>query len=115
LFVTIFSVDHFYRRYGQKMIFLFGAYALHYLPFFLMSRSLYLHHYLPAYMFSCMVLAAQFDSMTRNWRQWLRLAVAGAIVGGTVGAFWWLSPLVYGTVLPAEELSRLKLLKSWNF
>ena len=30
---------------------IFGGYLLHYLPFFLMNRVTYLHHYLPALVF----------------------------------------------------------------
>jgi len=30
------------------------AWLLHYLPFWPMTRVLYPHHYLPAYVFSCM-------------------------------------------------------------
>jgi len=97
------------------MVFLFGAWAIHYLPFFLMGRSLYLHHYLPAYMFSCMVLGGQFDYYTLAWKPWARYGLALLLILGTAFAFHWLSPLVYGTELPMEELAKLKLLKSWNF
>lgn len=31
------------------------CWAVHYLPFFFMSRVLYYHHYCPAYLFSCMI------------------------------------------------------------
>lgn len=35
--------------------FFFLAWATHYLPFFLMGRQLFLHHYLPAHLASCLV------------------------------------------------------------
>ncbi|KAL7636834.1 UNVERIFIED_CONTAM: hypothetical protein RMT77_012592 [Armadillidium vulgare] len=31
------------------------CWGVHYLPFFFMSRSLYLHHYCPAYIYSCLI------------------------------------------------------------
>lgn len=34
---------------------LFIAWAIHYLPFFLMGRVLYFHHYFPAFVFQCML------------------------------------------------------------
>ena len=36
---------------------LFLAYILHYVPFFSMGRQLYIHHYLPAFYFSCLLSA----------------------------------------------------------
>ena len=36
---------------------LFLAYVLHYLPFFKMDRQLYIHHYYPAFYFSCLLTA----------------------------------------------------------
>ena len=33
-----------------------SGWVIHYLPFWFMSRVLYPHHYLPAYIFSCMFI-----------------------------------------------------------
>lgn len=41
--------------------FFFLAWAAHYLPFFLMGRQLFLHHYLPAHLASCMVTGALLE------------------------------------------------------
>jgi len=38
--------------------FFFLAWATHYLPFYLMGRQLFLHHYLPAHLASCLVTGA---------------------------------------------------------
>jgi dolichyl-phosphate-mannose-protein mannosyltransferase len=38
--------------------FFFLCWAAHYLPFFLMGRQLFLHHYLPAHLASCLVTGA---------------------------------------------------------
>ena len=37
------------------------GYALHYFPYFLVERTLFLHHYLPAYMFKICLLAAVIE------------------------------------------------------
>lgn len=107
--------DHFFKRFGHKILFLFGAYLLHYLPFYMMGRSLYLHHYLPSYIFSVMITAAQFDCMTRDKNPKLRLALVVAISVATIGAFIYLLPIVYGTEIEADLLSKRKFIKSWNF
>jgi dolichyl-phosphate-mannose-protein mannosyltransferase len=38
--------------------FFFLCWAAHYLPFYLMGRQLFLHHYLPAHLASCLVTGA---------------------------------------------------------
>lgn len=38
--------------------FFFLLWAAHYLPFFIMGRQLFLHHYLPAHLASCLVAGA---------------------------------------------------------
>ena len=37
------------------------AYALHYLPYFLLGRQLYVHHYYPALYFNCLLSGAVVD------------------------------------------------------
>ncbi len=41
--------------------FFFLAWAAHYLPFYLMGRQLFLHHYLPAHLASCLVTGALLE------------------------------------------------------
>lgn len=41
--------------------FFFLAWATHYFPFFLMGRQLFLHHYLPAHLASCLVTGALLE------------------------------------------------------
>ena len=45
---------------------LFLAYLLHYLPFFRISRQLYIHHYLPAFYFSCLLSAVLVEYLFRK-------------------------------------------------
>lgn len=41
--------------------FFFLAWATHYFPFYLMGRQLFLHHYLPAHLASCLVAGALLE------------------------------------------------------
>lgn len=97
------------------MAYLFGGYLLHYLPFYIMGRSLYLHHYLPAFMFAVLITAAQFDCMSRNWNPRIRVAIVAVLVAGVLASFVYLLPLVYGTEIESELLAKRKFIKAWNF
>jgi dolichyl-phosphate-mannose--protein O-mannosyl transferase len=44
--------------------FFFTAWFLHYFPFFLMARQLFLHHYFPALYFAIMLFSVMFDFLS---------------------------------------------------
>ena len=46
------------RRFYNSTGFFFICWAFHYLPFYLMGRQLFLHHYLPAHLAACLVTGA---------------------------------------------------------
>ncbi len=48
-------------RFYNSTGFFFLAWAAHYLPFYLMGRQLFLHHYLPAHLASCLVTGALLE------------------------------------------------------
>ncbi|KAF2357697.1 Protein O-mannosyl-transferase C-terminal four TM domain [Trinorchestia longiramus] len=47
------------------------CWAIHYLPFFCMSRVLYVHHYCPAYLYSCMLTGVVVSYMCESTASWL--------------------------------------------
>ena len=56
------ALDHRTRtRFYNSTGFFFLCWALHYFPFFLMGRQLFLHHYLPAHLASCLVSGALIE------------------------------------------------------
>lgn len=48
-------------RFYNSTGFFFICWAAHYLPFYLMGRQLFLHHYLPAHLASCLVSGALIE------------------------------------------------------
>lgn len=48
-------------RFYNSTGFFFLAWAAHYLPFYLMGRQLFLHHYLPAHLASALVTGALLE------------------------------------------------------
>ena len=92
--------------------------AVHYIPFFLFSRQLFLHHYLPAHLASTLIAGAVLNFIcteTVNFpisyrgldtppkpREYADLGVKGAVIVGifTVlqfSLFIFMAPLTYGT------------------
>ncbi|KAJ1730153.1 Dolichyl-phosphate-mannose--protein mannosyltransferase 4 [Coemansia biformis] len=126
-------IDGIVRRHMTRSTgFIAAAWALHYLPFFLMGRSLFLHHYLPASIFAYMILGAVFQFLTtadyqrfalRYWDDKARAlipspaaVVAFAVICALhIATFMHFAPLSYGTrgLTPAEVDSR-RWLRSYD-
>lgn len=94
------------------------VWAVHYLPFFLMGRQLFLHHYLPSHLASALVAGAVFSfilSETINYPISIRgpstkpkpatkadLGMKGPIIVAIFalvlfGLYVYIAPLTYGT------------------
>jgi dolichyl-phosphate-mannose-protein mannosyltransferase len=104
--------------------FFFLAWAMHYLPFYLMGRQLFLHHYLPAHLASCLVTGALLefifnvdpvidDASTKDSKKGVRKqiparekvagqslliswAAVGIILAIVIGGWYFFLPLTYG-------------------
>ncbi|GAC75515.1 dolichyl-phosphate-mannose:protein O-mannosyl transferase [Moesziomyces antarcticus T-34] len=104
------------------------GWALHYVPFLIMARVCYLHHYLPILYFAVLMLAHLLDHFV--WRPTtavyarggrrvpLSQTVKNAVFVGAVlavgGAFWWFSGNSYGYTGDIKRHKGLKWRKSWN-
>jgi dolichyl-phosphate-mannose-protein mannosyltransferase len=105
--------------------FLFVTWLLHYLPFYLMGRSLFLHHYLPAAIIGFMVAGAVYDYVLTTILPDLRKKYWHSVVGWVITAillsmvaifYYFYAPVTYGTTgLTKAELNQLKLLDTWDF
>ncbi|CEH13167.1 probable pmt4-dolichyl-phosphate-mannose--protein o-mannosyltransferase [Ceraceosorus bombacis] len=127
-----------HRRMTHAGGFFFTAWAFHYFPFFLMNRQLFIHHYLPAHIISCLMAGCVFNFVVSetinfpvsrpgpglsqaNFKRKLNntlspaaKASAGVIVSLLILCFWFFSPLTYGTPgLTTEEVNQRKLL-GWS-
>ncbi|KAI8325211.1 PMT-domain-containing protein [Martensiomyces pterosporus] len=103
-----------FREYIDGAMILWGGWALHYLPFFLMGRVTYLHHYLPALYFAILFLAYQIYNISAWYlkeRSLSRILYASAAV--VVLGFWWFSPLTYGWGKPITELKGMQWASTW--
>ncbi|KAJ3188078.1 hypothetical protein HK101_009220 [Irineochytrium annulatum] len=89
-------------------IFVFLGWLMHYFPFFLMSRQLFLHHYFPALYFAILMAGALFDIATHRLKEpsrWVLVALISFLVIWTYIDF---SPLTYGHGMHRRHCERLK-------
>ncbi|KAI0244810.1 hypothetical protein L0F63_001926 [Massospora cicadina] len=102
-------------KYRVDVGFLVLGWCLHYLPFFLMKRQLFLHHYLPALYFSILAFTATLDLLTRRLKTQFRLGTAVVVALLAIGFFFRFSALVYGLHWSNDACARSKFGKNWDF
>jgi dolichyl-phosphate-mannose-protein mannosyltransferase len=103
------------QTYDEICGFLVIGWALHYLPFYLMDRQLFLHHYFPALWFAILCFCAVFDLVTRRVKRTRRIQAAGAIVIFALLAYGKFSPLTYGNKWTKAQCEKAKWLRTWDF
>ncbi|RMZ81284.1 hypothetical protein DV737_g2558, partial [Chaetothyriales sp. CBS 132003] len=103
---------------GQTVL----AWALHYFPFFLMARQLFLHHYLPALYFAILALSQMYDFVFYRIRclglkstPAIGKAAAALFVLFSLGVFTLYAPLTYGSPWTRAQCHAVKLLDTWDF
>ncbi|KAJ2774963.1 Dolichyl-phosphate-mannose--protein mannosyltransferase 1 [Coemansia nantahalensis] len=91
------------------------AWATHYVPFFLMGRDLFIHHYFPALWMAIMVLAFSLDLATCRAPRAIRAAVYAAAAAVAVHAFVTFSHITYARPWTKDACLRAKWLGTWDF
>ncbi|ORX96579.1 glycosyltransferase family 39 protein [Basidiobolus meristosporus CBS 931.73] len=91
------------------------GWALHFLPFFLMARQLFLHHYLPALYFAILLLCVAFEQLTRSIPCKLRLLLVLLICITVVYVYFLFSPLAYGTSWTKQKCRASQWRPKWDF
>lgn len=99
---------------------MFG-WGLHFMPFIIMGRVTYVHHYVPALYFAMLVFTYEFEVFTlplKNSNSPVKkvLYVLAYVVIYTIviGSFWFLRHISFGMEGPKENWKYLTLLRSWR-
>ncbi|KAF9258911.1 glycosyltransferase family 39 protein [Marasmius fiardii PR-910] len=98
------------------------GWAMHYIPFLIMGRVTYVHHYLPTLYFSVLMFAHLLDhfffhpssSFARRFGVQGKLVVFGIVAGAIVVVFLWFKGLAFGIKGPMNDHWGLGWRKSWN-
>jgi dolichyl-phosphate-mannose-protein mannosyltransferase len=95
------------------------GWGLHYLPFFLMKRQLFLHHYFPALYFAVMALCQGWDYLTT--RQRFKVAprrasqITFVFLAVVIGVYVALQPLAYGGPWTKSMCEKSRVFSTWDF
>ncbi|KAF9438061.1 hypothetical protein BGZ76_009933 [Entomortierella beljakovae] len=94
----------------------FAGWAIHYIPFFFMSRQVFLHHYLPALYFSILLLVSRLDRTLQKMPSRIRYLVGIGIMAAIILSFYSFSPFAYGTDFGSStKCESLRALGGWKF
>lgn len=108
---SVFNYLNYMAQFG------FG-WLLHYAPFFLMGRQLFLHHYLPALYFGILALGQTlelFNSYIFRSRKFLSYALLVALLAAAVFGFLQRKAIVYGGSWSEVKCSASKWLPGWDY
>lgn len=134
-FIVLFYLIRWQRQYNDfpssdqqklKLFTMGGIYpmfgwGLHFMPFIIMGRVTYVHHYVPALYFAMMIFCYELELFTLPLRNSssaiLKLAYAlifAAWYAIVIGTFWYWRHVSFGIEGPKEDWTHLDLLPSWR-
>jgi len=102
----------------------FAGYLFHYLPYFFVERTLFLHHYLPAFCFKVLLMTGLIEHLYFMLRDILKLRVLAYLfilsllvwIGFVFNVFRMFTVLSYGTVeLSTSDIVALRWRDTWDF
>jgi len=110
------------RRFDFEIGTAILGWALHYFPFYLMKRQLFLHHYFPALFFAIAAVCQIFDFVTHRIKSFglskrpaLGWIAAVVLLALSIVIFNLFQPLAYGNPWTKTQCKQVKLLSGWDW
>lgn len=108
--------------FGEEWSFLLSCgffpllgWALHYVPFIMMGRVTYLHHYVPALYFAIFVAGFVMELfVARRMSRYVAWFIYGLLYLAVVGVFWRYRHFSWGMLGPVNKFSYLRMFDSWR-
>lgn len=91
----------------------FLAWFLHYLPFVIMGRVTYFHHYTPALYFAIFVAAFVVDYLTHGFNKYLKATVYISLYSMLLYFFYLFGPTAMGMTGKIEKYNYINWFKEW--
>lgn len=114
--------DPVFKRFDYEIGTSVLGWALHFFPFYLMERQLFLHHYFPALYFTILAFCQTYDFATARNRLFglrdkpaITTAGAVAVLAISAGVFTLFAPLAYGNAWTKADCRRVKLFDTWDW
>lgn len=106
--------EHVFNFNYNVFIFLLG-WGLHYLPFFLMDRQLFLHHYFPALYFAVLALGHVFQLIYAKNKRIFTYTLFAIIFAASFYCYYERLPITNGTNWSFEKCQKSKWFNSWDY
>jgi dolichyl-phosphate-mannose-protein mannosyltransferase len=90
------------------------GWVFHFLPFYIMGRVLYFHHYFPALYFAIINMGVVIDFTLAKLNKSSQKQVVFLIMLVVLLIFWYFSPLTYGYSKPSIDLKGRKWISGWR-
>ncbi|KAK4166182.1 Dolichyl-phosphate-mannose--protein mannosyltransferase 2 [Cladorrhinum sp. PSN259] len=87
---------------------------LHYLPFVVMARVTYVHHYYPALYFAILTFGFLVDWFTSNQKKAVQYGVYGVLDATVIGLYIYFIPICFGMTGPNKQYSYMKWFDTWR-
>jgi len=87
---------------------------LHYLPFVIMARVTYVHHYYPALYFAILSFGFLADWFLRNQHRVAQCAIYGVLYTTVIGLYILFIPICWGMTGPNRQYGYLKWIDTWR-
>jgi dolichyl-phosphate-mannose-protein mannosyltransferase len=91
-----------------------AGWFLHYLPFVIMARVTYVHHYYPALYFAILSFGFLTDWLLRNRIKEVQIVMYGMFYAVIIGLYIFFIPICWGMTGNNKQYSRMKWFDSWR-
>ncbi|KAA1083779.1 hypothetical protein PGT21_006599 [Puccinia graminis f. sp. tritici] len=102
-------------KYDGISAYLVVGWATHYLPFYLMTRQVFLHHYFPSLYYSIFQVCTVFDFATSRVSPKARLKTFALILIMAVWSWSIFKPVTYASRWTRSACERARWKRSWDF
>ncbi|EMR08070.1 hypothetical protein PNEG_03510 [Pneumocystis murina B123] len=90
------------------------GWILHYFPFFIIKRVLYLHHYFPALLFAILTTGFVFDHLTGSIPVLFRKIIFSIAYISVILTFIYFKDITFGMIGPSNQWKYLQWLPTWR-